>query len=97
MIPESSRARIKAKDSAQCPCGARRQTVKHTLLKYPKHEGIRGDLRQEGGIDLTKLLKTSSLVAKITNLMLTTGELQQFRHTQYTQSVKYGEAEEKDS
>ena len=79
--------RIGVEDSPECPCGARRQTVKHTLLECPGFEDIRGDeLVSEK--DPTKLLGTPALAAKVAKSLLATGELYQFRYTHGAQ-VQY--------
>ena len=73
--------RIGVEPSPKCPCGAARQTVKHTLLNCPRHDAARGELLQVGDKDLTRLLEIPALAVKVAKFLLATGELHQFRYT----------------
>lgn len=73
--------RIGAEPSPSCPCGARRQTVYHTLLECPRFNELREEMWEgKRETDLTRLLGTPALAAKVSKFFLATGELSQFRH-----------------
>ena len=72
---------IGVETSPGCPCGAARQTVKHTLLGCPRHDEVRGEFLQVGDKDLTRFLETPALVVKVAKFLLATDELHQFRYT----------------
>ena len=88
---------IGAAPSPECPCGYRRQTVQHTLLECPGFNELREEMWEgKRETDLTRLLGTPVLVAKVSKFLLATGELMQFKHLNETQadidSVDSGEA-----
>ena len=82
--------RIKAEESAACPCRARRQTVKYTLLECPRFDDLRGDMLQAGGTDLMRLLGIPSSAVRVTKFLLATGELSQLRHIHDADAIHNG-------
>lgn len=69
--------KIGAEPSPACPCGFRRQTVKHTLLECPGFAELREEMWVGGKreTDLTRLLGTPALAARVLKFFLATGEL----------------------
>ena len=65
--------------SAECPCGWRKQTVKHVLLFCPRLENERGELIQQAGTsDYRQLLTQKQGIRAAARWMIRVGYLDQF-------------------
>ena len=73
-------------------------SVRRSKIEKPRAETVHpGDMLQVGGTDLTRLLEILASAARVTKILLDTGELPQFRYIHNADTNHNGEAEGEDS